>query len=81
LALRRDHAALLLQRSTTDLKAEFGWSHAIYVHAMKQYALFLRQDGQLQEAAAAAAVVHQAESVVDASTLVGRTEPSNPPSP
>ena len=77
----QDHAAVLLQRGTTDLRAEFGWNRATYVYAMKQYALFLRQDGQLQEAAAAAAVVHQAESVVDASTLVGRTEPSNPPSP
>jgi tetratricopeptide (TPR) repeat protein len=77
----RDNADVWLQRGTTELKAEFGRSHATYVGAMKQYALFLRQNGQFQEAASAEAVVHQAESVVDASTLAGRTERSNTPSP
>lgn len=77
----RDDADVWLQRGTTELRAEFGWNHAMYVNAMKQYALFLRQDGQSQEAASAEAVVHQAESVVDASTLAGRTERSNTPSP
>lgn len=77
----RDHAAVWLQRGTTDLRAEFGWNRATYVYAMRQYALFLRQYGQADSAASAEAVVHQAESVVDASTLAGRTERSNSPSP
>ncbi len=77
----RDHAAVWLQRGTTDLRAEFGWNRATYVYAMRQYAFFLRQYGQADSAASAEAVVHQAESVVDASTLAGRTERSNTPSP
>jgi len=68
----RDHAAAWLQRGTTDMTAEFGFGHAMYVNAMKQYAQFLRQYGQLEEAVAAEAVVHQAESVVDANTLTTR---------
>jgi tetratricopeptide (TPR) repeat protein len=70
----RDHAAVWLERGTTDLSAEFGWSHATYVYAMKQYALFLRQDGQAGSAASAEAVVQQAESVIGADTLTGRTQ-------
>jgi len=69
-----DHAAAWLQRGTGDLKAEFGWNRATYVCAMKQYALFLRRHGKKDEAASAESLVRQAESVVDANTLTGRTE-------
>lgn len=72
----QDHAAVWLQRGTTDLRAEFGLSHAIYVNAMKEYARFLRQYGKLEDAVSAEAVIHQAESVVDANTLTGRIEGS-----
>lgn len=70
----RDHAAVWLERGTTDLRAGFGWSHATYVYTMKQYALFLRQYGQADSAASAEAVVHQAESIIGADTLTGRTQ-------
>jgi tetratricopeptide (TPR) repeat protein len=70
----RDHASLWMERGTTDMRAEFGWGHAIYVNAMKQYARFLRESGRQDAAVSAEAVVNQAESVVDAGALTGRTE-------
>lgn len=76
----RESAAAWLQHGTTDMRAEFGWSHAGYVNAMRQYALFLRQSGQLEQAVSAEAVVHQAESVVDVSSLAGRTVGLHTPS-
>ncbi len=77
----RDHAAVWLQRGTSDLKAKFGLNYATYVYAMKQYALFLRQYGKKDEAVSAESVVRQAESVVDVNTLTDRTEPSHGLSP
>ncbi|MFZ1939307.1 MAG: hypothetical protein WBA18_10120 [Terracidiphilus sp.] len=65
-------AATWLERGTTDMRADFGWSRAAYVNVMKQYARFLREGGQQDAAVSAEAVVHQAESVVDASTLADR---------
>ncbi len=70
----RDHAAEWLERGTTDMRAEYGWAHAMYVNAMKQYARFLRANGQRGAAASAEAVVHQAESVVDVNALTGRAQ-------
>ncbi len=77
----QENAAVWLQRGTTDMKAEFGWSHATYVYAMKQYALFLRHFGRTDDAVSVEAVVRQAESVVDASTLTDRSEALRNPSP
>jgi tetratricopeptide (TPR) repeat protein len=70
----REHAAVWLQRGTTDMKGGFGWGQDMYVNAMKSYVRFLRESGQQEAAVSAEAVVHQAESVVDASALAGRTE-------
>lgn len=67
------NAATWLERGTTDMKADFGWEHAAYVNVMKQYARFLRESGQQDAAVSAEAVVHQAQSIVDASTLADRT--------
>jgi tetratricopeptide (TPR) repeat protein len=65
----RVNAANWLERGTTDMNSDFGWDRAMYVNAMKQYARFLRQDGQQEAAVSAEAVINQAQSVVDASTL------------
>jgi tetratricopeptide (TPR) repeat protein len=70
----QNHAAEWLERGTTDMRGAYGWGHVMYVNAMKQYAQFLRESGQQQAAASAEAVVHQAETVVDASSLTGRSE-------
>lgn len=65
----RVNASKWLELGTTDMKADYGWGRAMYVNAMKQYARFLRQDGRQEAALSAEAVVNQAQSVVDASTL------------
>jgi tetratricopeptide (TPR) repeat protein len=70
----RSHAEEWLQRGTTDMKADYGWDHAMYVNAMKQYARFLRQNGEQEAAISAEAVVNQAQSVVDAGAFTGRSE-------
>jgi hypothetical protein len=56
------------------MRADYGWEHAMYVDAMKNYARFLRQNGQREAALTAEIVVRQAESIVDASALTGRTD-------
>jgi tetratricopeptide (TPR) repeat protein len=68
----RDHASAWLDRGTTDMRAEFGMDHVRYVRAMQQYAHFLRQTGQHDAAISVEAIVNQAESVVDVSTLTAR---------
>ena len=56
------------------MKADFGWDRSLYLNAMRQYARFLRESGQLEAAVNAEAVVNQADAVVDARTLTGMTE-------
>jgi tetratricopeptide (TPR) repeat protein len=67
-------AADWLERGTTRMKADFGWNRSLYLNAMRQYARFLRESGQLEAAVNAEAVVNQADAVVDARTLTGMTE-------
>jgi tetratricopeptide (TPR) repeat protein len=69
----RQDAAKWLQLGTTDMRTDYGWPLALYVHAMKEYARFLRESGERDAALAAEAVVNQAGSVVDASTLTDRS--------
>jgi tetratricopeptide (TPR) repeat protein len=70
----REHASEWLGRGTMDMRADYGWDQAMYVNAMNDYAHFLRETGQREAAESAEAVVNQAESVVDASTLTGRAQ-------
>jgi tetratricopeptide (TPR) repeat protein len=58
-------------RGTTRMKVEMGWGHSVYLHAMSEYARFLRQRGQMEEAASAEREVRMAQSVVDVHTLSG----------
>jgi tetratricopeptide (TPR) repeat protein len=74
----RGHASEWLERGTTDMRADYGWDKLMYVNAMKQFARFLRENGQREAAESAEAVVNQAESVVDASALTGRAEGFRP---
>jgi putative component of toxin-antitoxin plasmid stabilization module len=48
------------------MKIDLGWGHAIYLNSMREYAVFLRRSGQLEEAASAQSEVRRAESIVDA---------------
>lgn len=70
----RDDAAKLLASGTAEMKADFGWDHTIYLNAMRQYARFLRWNGQVEAAADAEAVVNQAGATVDAQSLTGMAE-------
>src|SRR5260370_875341 len=70
----RDHAAEWLERGTSHMKAAFGWDRTTYLNAMSHYARFLRENGQLEAADSAEAIVHQAEAVVDARSLTGRSK-------
>jgi tetratricopeptide (TPR) repeat protein len=62
-------AAEWMGRGTARMKVDLGWGHALYVNAISQYAKFLRQRGQVQEAASAERELRQIQSVVDARTL------------
>jgi tetratricopeptide (TPR) repeat protein len=68
------NAAVWLERGTTRMKADFGWDQTIYLNAMRQYARFLRSTGQSEAATIAESVVNQANAVVDAQSLTGRTD-------
>jgi tetratricopeptide (TPR) repeat protein len=70
----RDQAAVWFERGTTLMKADFGWDRDLYLNSMKNYARFLRENGQVEAAVSAEAVVHRAEALVEAQTLGGRTE-------
>jgi tetratricopeptide (TPR) repeat protein len=67
-------AAEWLNRGTTRMKADFGWDRSLYLNAMRQYARFLRQSGQLEAAISAETVVNQADALVDARTLSGMAQ-------
>jgi tetratricopeptide (TPR) repeat protein len=63
-----------MQRGTTDMSGEFGWGHNMYLSAMREYARFLRMNGELEAALSAQAVVNRAESVVDVNALASERE-------
>jgi tetratricopeptide (TPR) repeat protein len=69
----RSDAAEWMQRGTMRMKVDLGWGQAIYVNAMRQYARFLREQGQLEAAMTAEREVKLAEAVVDARSITGRT--------
>jgi hypothetical protein len=59
-------ASELMARGIARMKIDLGWGHVIYVNAVAQYAKFLRQSGQVEEAKSAESEVRQAKSLVDA---------------
>jgi tetratricopeptide (TPR) repeat protein len=69
----RSDAAEWMQRGTMRMKVDLGWGQAIYVNAMRQYARFLLEQGQFDASMAAESEVKQAEAVVDARSITGRT--------
>jgi tetratricopeptide (TPR) repeat protein len=69
----RSDAAEWMERGTIRMKVDLGWGQAIYVNAMRQYARFLQEQGQFEAAMTAEREVKQAEAVVDARSITGRT--------
>ena len=65
-------AAEWMRRSLTRMKTELGWGAPLYVKSIRQYARFLHQTGQREEASNAESEVRRIESVVDARTLTTR---------
>jgi len=65
------NASEWMRRGTDRMKVDLGWGHTLYVNAMAEYARFLRERGQTEAATSAEREVRQAQSVVDARSLVG----------
>jgi tetratricopeptide (TPR) repeat protein len=61
--------AQAMERGLRGMKGTLGWGHPVYVQAMKNYALFLRESGQVAMAGRVEGEVRQAEAVVDARTF------------
>ena len=59
-------AAEWMKRGVERMKVDLGWGHVIYVNSMREYALFLRRSGHVEEASSAQSEVRRAESIVDA---------------
>ncbi|HXE06809.1 MAG TPA: hypothetical protein VN612_02855 [Acidobacteriaceae bacterium] len=51
------------------MKVDLGWGHMVYLSAVSQYAKFLRERGQKEEAAAEEREIRMANAVVDARTI------------
>jgi tetratricopeptide (TPR) repeat protein len=64
-----DNGGAWMAHGTERMKRDLGWGHAVYLHAMNEYARFLRQRGQKQEAAAAEREVRMAQNTVDVGAL------------
>ncbi len=59
-------AAAWMQRGIERMKRDLGWGQAVYLEDVGEYARFLRQRGQVEQAAAEEREVRMANSVVDA---------------
>ena len=62
-------AAAWMQQGILRMKATLGASHMGYLHAVSEYAQFLRENGRLEEAVIAEREVRMANTTVDARTL------------
>jgi hypothetical protein len=62
-------AAAWMQRGIDRMKRDLGWGHPVFITAMTDYAKFLRERGQKEEAASAEREIRMSQSVVDARTL------------
>jgi tetratricopeptide (TPR) repeat protein len=54
-----------LVRGTTQMSAQLGWGHPVYLNALKRYALFLRENRRSEAANVVESQIRQAEAVVD----------------
>jgi tetratricopeptide (TPR) repeat protein len=61
-----------LKRGTTQMSAQFGWGHPVYLNALKNYALFLRDTQRTEAANLVERQIRQAEAVVDVRAIPGR---------
>ena len=70
----RVEAGVWMERGIKRLKEDLGWGHPMYIDALREYSRFLREFGSVEEAAALEREVHQADAVVDVSTLTRRAK-------
>ena len=54
-----------MKRGTTQMSAQFGWGHPVYLNALKHYAQFLRENRRKEAANVVESQIRQAEAVVD----------------
>jgi tetratricopeptide (TPR) repeat protein len=50
---------------TTQMSAQLGWGHPVYLNALKHYALFLRENRRTEAANVVESQIRQVEAVVD----------------
>jgi tetratricopeptide (TPR) repeat protein len=60
-----------MKRGTTQMSAQLGWGHPVYLNALKHYALFLRQNQRMEAANVVERQIRQAEAVVDVRAIPG----------
>lgn len=65
-------AAEMMRVSLALMKTYIGWGAPLYVNSMKQYAQFLHQAGEPEEARNTESEIHTIQSMVDARTLTTR---------
>lgn len=65
-------AAEWMRESLVRIKSYLGWGAPLYVNSIKQYARFLHETGERDEARNTEAEIHIIESVVDARSLTTR---------
>jgi len=61
-----------MQRGTTQMSAQLGWGHPVYLTALKHYALFLRENQRMEAANIIERQIRQAEAVVDVRAISTR---------
>lgn len=61
-----------LKLGTTQMSAQLGWGHPVYLNALKDYALFLRETQRSEAANVVERQIRQAEAVVDVRAISGR---------
>jgi tetratricopeptide (TPR) repeat protein len=67
----KPNAAVWMGRGIARMKVDLGWGHSIYLNSMGQYARFLRQNGEVEEAASAESELRRAQDDVDARAFTG----------
>ena len=60
-----------LERGTTQMRAQLGWGHPVYLNSLKHYALFLRDNQRMEAANVLERQIRQAEAVVDVRAIPG----------
>jgi tetratricopeptide (TPR) repeat protein len=62
-------AGQYMEQGTAIMKGQLGWGHPTYLHALRQYALFLRTSKRVEDASAVEREIRLAEAVVDVHSI------------